>query len=97
MLVDNANKIIARNLSEQHFTYSGEFSTPEELLDLTISITLNPNGTITENKLKDFEEIKNISNFNTIKKENETYILTTSDGIFYTISYNGGVKIKRNI
>ena len=97
MLVDNANKMIAINLSEQHFTYSGKFDTPEELLNLTISITLNPNGTITENKLKDFEEIKNVSNFEHIKQENENYILTTSDGISYTISYNGGVKVKRNV
>lgn len=95
-LVDNANRIITNNLSEQHFTYSGEFNTPDELLNLTISITLNQDGTITENKLKDFEEIKGVDNFITIKQNKETYILTTSDGVAYTISYNGGIKIERN-
>lgn len=96
MLVDNANKIIATNLSEQHFTRSGEFNNPEELLNLTTSIILNLDGTITENKLKDFEEIKDIDNFISIKQDKESYILTTSDGVSYTISYNGGVKIERN-
>lgn len=96
MLVNNANEMIIRNLAEQHFTLSGEFNTPEELLNLTTSITLNQDGTITENKLKDFEEIKGVDNFVSIKQNKESYILATSDGITYTISYNGGVKIKRD-
>lgn len=94
-LVDKANNIISRDLREEKFSLSGRF-TVDELLNLTVSLTLNLDGTITENKLKDFEEIKNINNFTEIRKEGETYTLIANNGNSYTISYNGSIKINRN-
>ena len=93
--MDKANVIISKNLREEKFSLSGRF-TIDELLNLTTSLTLNPDGTITENKLKDFDKIKGINNFSEIRKEGENYILISDNGNSYTISFNGSIKIDRN-
>ena len=94
-LVDKANSEISKDLYENKFSLSGRF-TIDELLNLTVSISLNPDGTITENKLKDFEELKQVDNFIEVKKDKENYILIANNGNSYTISYNGTVKVVRN-
>ncbi len=94
-LVDKANSEISKDLYENKFSLSGRF-TIDELLNLTVSISLNPDGTITENKLKDFEELKQVDNFIEVKKDKENYILIANNGNSYTVSYNGTVKVVRN-
>jgi hypothetical protein len=94
-LVDKANDIISRNLREEKFSLSSRF-TVDELLNLTVSLTLNSDGSITKNKLKDFDKIKEINKFSEIRKEGENYILIADNGNSYTVSFNGSIKIDRN-
>ena len=96
-LVDLANSKINSKLSEYYFSPSGRFSTPDDLLNLTISLTLNEDGTITENKLKDFEELKNKGNFVQVKKDGNNYTLISDTGKMFTISFVDCIKIHSDI
>ncbi len=96
-LVDKANNIISSNLQEKDFSPTGRFNSVDELLNLTVSLTLNRNETVTENKLKDFDIIKNADTLVEVKKDGNDYILIDQNGKTYTVSFkNGAVKVVKN-
>lgn len=95
-LLKEANKTIKFNLKND-LSLASNF-TLDELLNLPIEISLQ-NGIIKTIYVKDFEELKNISNIVGINhKEDGSYDIIMNNGIVYNISYDGrkGVNIKSN-
>lgn len=91
-LVKLTNEILSDKMSIR-FSASGRFDSPEDFLNMTSFVSLNEDGTLSEIKIKDYEEFKTVDKLVSIKKESNGYTLISSDGKIFDVTFQDKIII----